>query len=154
MVVSNTYKKSLESIEKLVQVSSQDLLAGAYFQGQISALESAIDAKGQGSLRVHYIDSGRPDAEPILLMHGNPTWVYLYRKMIPGLLTTGRRVIAVDLIGCGRSDKPAKRKYYTQTQARHIDWMRKWGTDSVEWKILNKSFRLLRDWSVGWDLDK
>lgn len=75
-------------------------------------------------LRVHYIDCGPQDAEPILLMHGNPSWVYLYRKMIPTLLKTGRRVIAVDLIGCGRSDKPAKRKYYTQT--RHIDWMQKW----------------------------
>jgi haloalkane dehalogenase len=57
-------------------------------------------------------------------MHGNPSWSYLYRKMIPGLLTSGRRVIAPDLVGLGRSDKPAKRKYYTQ--ARHIDWMQKW----------------------------
>ncbi|WP_372783587.1 haloalkane dehalogenase [Litorivivens sp.] len=77
-------------------------------------------------LRVHYIDEGPRDAEPILLMHGNPTWVYLYRKMIPGLLETGRRVLAVDLVGLGRSDKPAKRRYYTQ--ARHIDWMSKWLT--------------------------
>ncbi|MBS4003498.1 MAG: alpha/beta fold hydrolase, partial [Afipia sp.] len=58
-------------------------------------------------IRIHYVDEGPRDAEPILLMHGNPTWAYLYRKMIPGLLATGRRVIAVDLVGCGRSDKPA-----------------------------------------------
>lgn len=75
-------------------------------------------------LRIHYIDEGPRDAESILLMHGNPSWSYVYRKMIPGLLTSGRRVIAPDLVGLGRSDKPAKRKYYTQ--ARHIDWMQKW----------------------------
>lgn len=85
--------------------------------------QSILDDDGT-ELRVHYIDEGPRDAEPILLMHGNPTWVYLYRKMIPGLIATGRRVIAVDLIGCGRSDKPARRKYYTQ--ARHIQWMSKW----------------------------
>lgn len=75
-------------------------------------------------LRVHYVDEGPRDAEPILLMHGNPTWSFLYRKMIPGLLNTGRRVIAVDLIGCGRSDKPAAKSDYTL--ARHYDWMSKW----------------------------
>ncbi|MEM9254768.1 MAG: haloalkane dehalogenase [Pseudomonadota bacterium] len=75
-------------------------------------------------LRVHYIDEGPRNAPPILLMHGNPTWTYLYRKMLPGLMATGRRVVAVDLVGLGRSDKPAKRKYYTQ--ARHIQWMEKW----------------------------
>lgn len=75
-------------------------------------------------IRIHHIDVGPPDAEPILLMHGNPTWAYLYRKMIPGLLETGRRVIAVDLVGCGRSDKPAEKADYTL--ARHYDWMSKW----------------------------
>lgn len=77
-------------------------------------------------LRVHYIDEGPRDAEPILLMHGNPTWSYLYRKMIPGLLKTGRRVIAVDLPGTGKSDKPAERADYTL--ARHYDWASKWFT--------------------------
>ena len=77
-------------------------------------------------LRVHYIDEGPRDAEPILLLHGNPTWSYLYRKMIPGLLKTGRRVIAVDLPGTGKSDKPADRADYTL--ARHYDWASKWFT--------------------------
>lgn len=77
-------------------------------------------------LRVAYIDEGPRDAEPILLMHGNPTWSYLYRKMIPGLLATGRRVIAIDLPGTGRSDKPAERSDYTL--ARHYDWASKWFT--------------------------
>ncbi|MCC6828934.1 MAG: alpha/beta fold hydrolase [Novosphingobium sp.] len=78
------------------------------------------------ALRVAYIDEGPRDAEPILLMHGNPTWSYLYRKMIPGLLATGRRVIAIDLPGTGRSDKPAERSDYTL--ARHYDWASKWFT--------------------------
>lgn len=75
-------------------------------------------------VRIHHVDVGPRDAAPILLMHGNPTWAYLYRKMIPGLAETGRRVIAVDLVGCGRSDKPASRDDYTL--ARHYDWMSKW----------------------------
>jgi haloalkane dehalogenase len=75
-------------------------------------------------LRVHYVDEGPRDAAPILLMHGNPTWAYLYRKMIPGLLAAGHRVIAVDLVGCGRSDKPAAKADYTLE--RHYDWMSKW----------------------------
>jgi len=61
-------------------------------------------------IRIHSIDEGPRDAAPILLMHGNPSWSYIWRHMIPGLLESGRRVIAVDLVGCGRSDKPAKKK--------------------------------------------
>jgi haloalkane dehalogenase len=57
-------------------------------------------------------------------MHGNPSWSYIWRHMIPGLMESGRRVIAVDLVGCGRSDKPAKKSDYTL--ARHIDWIEKW----------------------------
>ena len=75
-------------------------------------------------IRIHHIDEGPRDADPILLMHGNPTWAFLYRKMIPGLLKSGKRVIAVDLVGCGRSDKPAAKSDYTL--ARHYDWMSKW----------------------------
>lgn len=75
-------------------------------------------------IRIHSIDEGPRNAQPILLMHGNPSWSYLYRHMIPSLLKTGRRVIAVDLVGLGRSDKPAKKSDYTL--ARHIDWMEKW----------------------------
>jgi len=78
------------------------------------------------ALRIHYVDEGPRDAKPILLMHGNPTWAYLYRKMIPVLAAAGHRVIAVDLVGCGRSDKPAAKADYTL--ARHYDWMSKWLT--------------------------
>lgn len=60
-------------------------------------------------IRIHYVDVGPRDADPILLMHGEPSWSYLYRNMIPPLVAAGHRVIAPDLIGFGKSDKPAKR---------------------------------------------
>ena len=73
-------------------------------------------------LRVHYVDEGPRDAAPVLLLHGEPSWSYLYRKMIPGLAAAGHRTIAPDLVGFGRSDKPAQREDYTYQ--RHVDWMR------------------------------
>lgn len=74
-----------------------------------------------GVLRVHYLDEGPADANPVLLMHGEPTWCYLYRKMIPLLVGAGHRIIAPDLVGFGRSDKPTQRGDYTY--ARHVAWM-------------------------------
>lgn len=64
-------------------------------------------------LRVHYLDEGPRAAAPVLLMHGEPTWCYLYRKMIPVLTAAGHRCIAPDLIGFGRSDKLASRQAYS-----------------------------------------
>ncbi len=64
-------------------------------------------------LRVHYLDEGPKDADPVLLMHGEPSWCYLYRKMIPGLVAAGHRCIAPDLIGFGRSDKLDNRNDYS-----------------------------------------
>lgn len=72
-------------------------------------------------LRIHYLDEGPPDAAPVLLLHGEPSWSYLYRKMIPILTAAGHRVIAPDLVGFGRSDKPASREDYTYQ--RHVDWL-------------------------------
>jgi len=78
---------------------------------------------GDGSrLRVHTVDEGPPAAPPVLLLHGEPSWSYLYRKMIPVFVAAGRRAIAPDLVGFGRSDKPASRSDYTYQ--RHVDWMR------------------------------
>jgi len=74
-------------------------------------------------LRVHYLDEGRPDAPPVLLLHGEPSWSYLYRKMIPPLVAAGLRAVAPDLVGFGRSDKPTRPDVYTY-QA-HVDWMRR-----------------------------
>ncbi|MCU1430384.1 MAG: alpha/beta fold hydrolase [Actinomycetia bacterium] len=77
---------------------------------------------GDGAtLRVHYLDEGPRDAAPVLLMHGEPSWSYLYRKMIPVLVSAGLRCIAPDLVGFGRSDKPTVRSDYTYQ--RHVDWM-------------------------------
>jgi haloalkane dehalogenase len=72
-------------------------------------------------LRIHYLDEGPRDAPPVLCLHGEPSWCYLYRKMIPGLVAAGLRVVAPDLPGFGRSDKPAARTDYTYQ--RHVDWM-------------------------------
>lgn len=74
-----------------------------------------------GSLRVHYLDEGPPGAAPVLLMHGEPSWCFLYRHMIPGLVAAGHRCVAPDLVGFGRSDKPAATGDYTY--ARHVAWM-------------------------------
>jgi len=75
-----------------------------------------------GMLRVHYLDEGPHDAAPVLLMHGEPSWSYLYRHMIPPLVAAGHRVIVPDLVGFGRSDKPTEQSDYTY--ARHVEWMR------------------------------
>ena len=75
-------------------------------------------------LRIAYIDEGPRNAAPVLLMHGEPTWSYLYRKMIPGLLAAGHRVIAPDLVGFGRSDKPSRKSDYSY--ANHVAWMVAW----------------------------
>jgi len=79
------------------------------------------DGEG-GELRVHYVDEGPRDGEPVLLMHGEPSWSFLYRKMIPVITAAGYRAVAPDLVGFGRTDKPAHRADYTYQ--RHVDWMR------------------------------
>jgi len=81
------------------------------------------DADG-GSLRVHYVDEGSRDADPVLLMHGEPSWSYLYRKMIPIITEAGYRAIAPDLVGFGRSDKPVQPSDYTYQ--RHVNWTQAW----------------------------
>jgi haloalkane dehalogenase len=75
-------------------------------------------------LRYHFVDEGPRDAAPVLLLHGNPSWSYLHRHMIRGLVARGHRVVALDLMGMGRSDKPTLRSDYTM--ANHIDWMSQW----------------------------
>ena len=80
-----------------------------------------VTAAGAPPLRMHYLDEGPPEGAPVLLLHGEPTWSYLYRTMIGPLADAGHRVIAPDLIGFGRSDKPTRQSDYTYQ--RHVDWM-------------------------------
>jgi haloalkane dehalogenase len=82
---------------------------------------SVPDGEG-GALRMHYVDEGPRDAAPILCLHGQPTWSYLYRKMIPILTAAEQRVVAPDLVGFGRSDKPTRTEDYSY--ARHVAWLR------------------------------
>jgi haloalkane dehalogenase len=72
-------------------------------------------------LRIHYVDEGPRVAAPVLMLHGEPSWSYLYRKMIPIITTAGHRAVAPDLAGFGRSDKPARREDYTYQF--HVDVM-------------------------------
>lgn len=82
------------------------------------------DADTGTPLRVHYIDEGPRDAPVVLMMHGEPSWSYLYRHMIGPVVAAGYRVVAPDLIGFGKSDKPAAQSDYSY--ARHVAWMRSW----------------------------
>ncbi len=73
-------------------------------------------------LRMHYVDEGDRHAPPVLMLHGEPTWSYLYRRIIPLVAGTGFRALAPDLIGFGKSDKPVHREDYTYQ--RHVDWIK------------------------------
>jgi haloalkane dehalogenase len=95
-----------------------DSLPGYEFEPRYAEV---ADTEG-GSLRIHYVDEGPQDGEVVLLLHGEPSWSFLYRKMIPPLVAGGLRCVAPDLVGFGRSDKPAKRDDYSY--ARHVEWMR------------------------------
>jgi haloalkane dehalogenase len=81
-----------------------------------------VDDREGGRLRVHYLDEGPAEGPTVLLMHGEPSWCYLYRHMIPVLTGAGLRAVAPDLVGFGRSDKPSRREDYTYE--RHVEWIR------------------------------
>ena len=80
-----------------------------------------VEAEGVAPLRMHYVDAGAPAGDVVLLLHGQPTWSYLYRKVIAVLAGLGCRVLAPDHVGYGRSDKPTERTDYTY--GRHVQWM-------------------------------
>ena len=95
-----------------------DLDGWAYEPHYVELPDAEVDG---GSLRVAYVDEGPRDGEVVLCLHGEPSWSYLYRHMIPVLVDAGLRVVAPDLVGFGRSDKPASRDDYTYR--RHVGWM-------------------------------
>jgi haloalkane dehalogenase len=83
-----------------------------------------------GTLRMHYLDEGPSDGPVVLLLHGEPSWSFLYRHMIPLLSAAGLRSVAPDLVGFGRSDKPTPRTEYTF--ARHVEWTRSLVFDQLD----------------------
>ncbi len=91
-------------------------------------------------LRLHYVDEGPRDAAPVLMLHGEPTWSYLYRNMIPPVAAAGVRVLAPDLIGFGKSDKPSERSDYSY--AGQVAWIRHW----VEALDLSNVTLVCQDW--------
>ncbi|MBN40088.1 MAG: haloalkane dehalogenase [Acidimicrobiaceae bacterium] len=80
-----------------------------------------VFGRNSSLIRIHYLDEGPIDSNPIVLLHGEPSWSYLYRHIIPLLVNEGHRVIVPDLVGFGKSDKPVEQTDYSY--ARHVEWM-------------------------------
>ncbi len=99
-----------------------------------------VAASDAEPLRMHYVDEGPRDGRPIVLLHGEPTWGYLYRTMIPPLVAAGHRVLVPDLIGFGRSDKPTRVEDYTYL--RHVEWVTAW----IEALDLTDITAFVQDW--------
>lgn len=91
-------------------------------------------------MRMHYLDEGPADAQPVLMLHGEPSWSYLYRHMVRPVVGAGLRVVVPDLIGFGRSDKPVERSAYTYEG--HVGWMRQF----IERLNLDRVTLVGQDW--------
>ena len=98
------------------------------------------DRQADVSIRVHYIDEGEAASQPVLMLHGEPSWSYLYRKMVGPFVDAGYRVVAPDLPGFGKSDKPSARTDYSY--ARHVAWMQDW----LQAMDLNDIILICQDW--------
>lgn len=98
------------------------------------------DGEG-GTLRVAWVQDGPAEADPVLMLHGEPSWSFLYRRMMPVLAAAGHRVICPDLVGFGRSDKPAE--VGDHTYARHVEWMRALAFDVLD---LRRVTLVCQDW--------
>lgn len=99
-----------------------------------------VSASDGQPMRMHYVDEGPRDGKPFVLLHGEPTWSYLYRTMIPPLVDAGYRVLAPDLIGFGKSDKPTKMSDYSYQ--RHVEWVTNW----IEQLDLTDVSVFVQDW--------
>lgn len=93
-----------------------------------------------GALRMHYVDEGPRDGPVVLMLHGEPTWSFLYRKMIPVVAAAGYRVVAPDFIGFGKSDKPASRSDYSYQG--FVDWLRRF----IQMVDLRRITLVCQDW--------
>ncbi len=102
-----------------------------------------VPAGDSGWLQLHYVDEGPRNGPPIVCLHGEPTWSYLYRALIPVFVAAGYRALAPDLIGFGRSDKPTDPAAYTYR--RHVEWLQAW-FHALE---LSAVTLLAHDWG-GW----
>ena len=91
-------------------------------------------------IRLHHVDEGPADAEVVLMLHGEPSWSYLYRQMVPVFADAGLRAVAPDLVGFGKSDKPTRIADYTYQ--RHVDWLRQW----IEALDLRRITLVCQDW--------
>lgn len=100
--------------------------------------------EGPGKLRVHHLDEGPADGPVVLLMHGEPSWSFLYRHVVPPLADAGMRVVAPDLVGFGRSDKPTEQTDHTY--ARHVAWMRQALLDPAPGLDLSQITFFGQDW--------
>jgi haloalkane dehalogenase len=94
-----------------------------------------------GTLRMAWVHDGPAEADPVLMLHGEPSWSFLYRKMIPVLVTAGHRVICPDLVGFGRSDKPTRIEDHSY--ARHVEWVRELVFDVLD---LHRVTLVGQDW--------
>ncbi len=102
-------------------------------------------------IRVHYVDEGPRDGQPVVMLHGNPTWAYLYRNFIPGLVSAGFRAVAHDQLGFGRSDKPKRgREYSIQRHVTHFSAL-------MDELVLDGVTLVLHDWGgpigLAWAVD-
>jgi haloalkane dehalogenase len=95
----------------------------------------------RGTLRMAWVQDGPDDADPVLMLHGEPSWSFLYRKMIPVLVAAGHRVVCPDLVGFGRSDKPTRIEDHTY--ARHVEWVRALAFDVLD---LDRVTLVGQDW--------
>ncbi len=94
-----------------------------------------------GTLRMAWVQDGPADADPVLMLHGEPSWSFLYRKMIPVLVAAGHRVVCPDLAGFGRSDKPTRIEDHSY--ARHVEWVRELAFDALD---LHRVTLVGQDW--------
>ena len=95
-----------------------------------------------GTLRMAWVEDGPADADPVLMLHGEPSWSFLYRKMIPTLVAAGHRVVCPDLVGFGRSDKPSRIEDHSY--ARHVEWVRALVFDTLD---LRRVTLVGQDWA-------